>query len=194
MKAKCCAGFSCSGVFRSIYNLCFWAEAPPCINTRTRHERALNAIAKRVSRGSKTLRGCRAAPCWGQGAKPLGFPQSTRGQSMKERSTQSRERVKGGTHLWGQGAKPLGFPQSTREQSMKERSTQSRERVKGGTHLWGQGAKPLAESRGRASGASPSLQLLRVHGDGEADFVAEPVGGGIFDGDVVLVKGETAHH
>ena len=158
MKAKCCAGFSCSGVFRSIYNLCFWAEAPPCINTRTRHERALNAIAKRVSRGSKTLRGCRAAPCWGQGAKPLGFPQSTRGQSMKERSTQSRERVKGGTPLWGQGA------------------------------------KPLAESRGRASGASPSLQLLRVHGDGEADFVAEPVGGGIFDGDVVLVKGETAHH
>ena len=107
MKAKCCAGFSCSWVFRSIYNLCFWAEAPPCINTRTRHERALNAIAKRVSRGSKTLRGCRAAPCWGQGAKPLGFPQSTRGQSMKERSTQSRERVKRGTPLWGQGAKPL---------------------------------------------------------------------------------------
>ena len=35
---------------------------------------ALISIAKRVSRGSKTLRRCRAAPCWGQGAKPLAFP------------------------------------------------------------------------------------------------------------------------
>lgn len=52
--------------------------------------------------------------------------------------------------------------------------------------MWGQGAKPLE--------SPPSLQLLCVHGDGEADFVAEPVGGGIFDGDIVLVKGETAHH
>ena len=104
-----------------LYIICAFGQMrPSCINTRTRHERALNAIAKRVSRGSKTLRGCRAAPCWGQGAKPLGFPQSTRGQSMKERSTQSRERVKGGTPLWGQGA------------------------------------KPLAESRGRASGVTPS--------------------------------------
>ena len=142
-----------------LYIICaFGQRRTPCINTRIQHERALNAIAKRVSRGPKPLRGCRAALCWGQGAKPL------------------------------------GFPQSTREHSMKKRSTQSRERVKGGTPLWGQGAKPLAESRGRASGASPSLQLLCVHGDGEADFVAEPVGGGIFDGDVVLVKGETAHH
>ena len=143
VKAKCCAGFSCSGVFRSIYYLCFWADEPPCINTRIQHERALNSIAKRVSRGSKPLRGCRAALCWGQGAKPLGFPQSTRGQSIKERSTQSRERVKGGTPLWGQGAKPLGFPQSTRGQSMKERSTQSRERVKGGTPLRSPEAEPL---------------------------------------------------
>ena len=132
-----------------LYIICaFGQRQPPCINTRTRHERAFNAIAKRVSRGSKTLRGCRAAPCWGQGAKPLGFPQSTRGQSMKERSTQSRERVKGGT--------PLRSPE----------------------------AEPLAPA--------PSLHLLRVHGDGEADFVAEPVGGGIFDGDVVLIEGETA--
>ena len=128
-----------------LYIICaFGQRRNPCINTRIQHERALNAIAKRVSRGSKTLRGCRAAPCWGQGAKPLGFPQSTREHSMKKRSTQSRDRVKGGTPLWGQGAKPLGFPQSTRGQSMKERSTQSRERVKGGTPLRSPEAEPLA--------------------------------------------------
>ena len=51
--------------------------------------------------------------------------------------------------------------ESTRGHSLKVRTTQSRERVKGGdfvpfhSPLWGQGAKPLAESRGRASGASP---------------------------------------
>ena len=91
-----------------LYIICaFGQRRTPCINTRIQHERALNAIAKRVSRGPKPLRGCRAALCWGQGAKPLGFPQSTREHSMKKRSTQSRERVKGGTPLWGQGAKPL---------------------------------------------------------------------------------------
>ena len=91
-----------------LYIICaFGQRRTPCINTRIQHERALNAIAKRVSRGPKPLRGCRAALCWGQGAKPLGFPQSTREHSMKKRSTQSRERVKGGTPLWGQGARPL---------------------------------------------------------------------------------------
>ena len=154
MKAKCCAGFSCSGVFRSIYNLCFWAEAPPCINTRTRHERALNAIAKRVSRGSKTLRGCRAAPCWGQGAKPLGFPQSTRGQSMKERSTQSRERVKGGTHLWGQGAKPLGFP-PINTRAKHERALNSIARK-------GQGRNSLVGLRGKAPCGVQRQSLWRL--------------------------------
>ena len=151
-----------------LYIICaFGQRRPPCINTRTRHERALNAIAKRVSRGSKTLRGCRAAPCWGQGAKPLGFPQSTREHSMKKRSTQSRERVKGGTPLWGQGAKPLGFPQSTRGKSMKERSTQSRERVKGGTPLWGQGAKPLGfpqSTRGKSMKERSTQSRERVKG------------------------------
>ena len=54
----------------------------PSINTRKKYESALNSIAKWVSRGSKTLRGCRAAPCRspeaaplvGLGAKPLGSP------------------------------------------------------------------------------------------------------------------------
>ena len=59
------------------------------------------------SRGSKTL--------WqGQGAAPLGFPQSTRGSSMQSSPTQSRERVKGGTPLRGQGAAPLGSPKKRR--------------------------------------------------------------------------------
>ena len=41
------------------------------INTRILYAVATNSIAKRVSRGSKTLRGCRAAPCWSPEAKPL---------------------------------------------------------------------------------------------------------------------------
>ena len=43
----------------------------PSINTRKKYESALNSIAKWVSRGSKTLRGCRAAPCWSPEAAPL---------------------------------------------------------------------------------------------------------------------------
>ena len=43
----------------------------PSINTRKKYERALNSIAKWVSRGSKTLRGCRAAPCRSPEAAPL---------------------------------------------------------------------------------------------------------------------------
>ena len=63
---------------------------------------------ERESRGSKTL--------WrGQGAAPLGFPQSTRGSSMQSSPTQSRERVKGGTPLRGQGAAPLGSPKKNEE-------------------------------------------------------------------------------
>ena len=62
---------------------------------------------ERESRGSKTL--------WrGQGAAPLGFPQSTRGSSMQSSPTQSRERVKGGTPLRGQGAATLGSPKKRR--------------------------------------------------------------------------------
>ena len=43
----------------------------PSINTRKKYESALNSIAKWVSRGSKTLRGCRAAPCRSPEAEPL---------------------------------------------------------------------------------------------------------------------------
>ena len=43
----------------------------PSINTRKKYESALNSIAKWVSRGSKTLRGCRAAPCRSPEAAPL---------------------------------------------------------------------------------------------------------------------------
>ena len=70
---------------------------------------------------------------------------STRGHSMKMRSTESREREsRGSKTLWrGQGAAPLGFSQSTRGSSMQSSPTQSRERVKGGTPLRGQGAAPL---------------------------------------------------
>ena len=35
---------------------------------------ATNSIAKRVSRGSKTLRGCRAEPCRSPEAEPLAPP------------------------------------------------------------------------------------------------------------------------
>ena len=46
----------------------------PRINTRKQYERKLNSIAKRVSRGSKTLRGCRAEPCRSPEAEPLASP------------------------------------------------------------------------------------------------------------------------
>ena len=69
------SGLCCRLFYDSQFVFCA-AEAKPCINTRTLHESVLNAIARRVSRGSKTLRRCRAAPCWGQGAKPLGSPPS----------------------------------------------------------------------------------------------------------------------
>ena len=65
---------------------------------------------ERESRGSKTL--------WqGQGAAPLGFPQSTRENSVRASPIQSRERVKGGTPLRGQGAAPLGSPPKKRRGS-----------------------------------------------------------------------------
>ena len=68
----------------------------PPINTRAQLESVTNSIARK-----------------GQGATPLGFPQSTRGHCMSVSPTQSRERVKGRSPLWGQGATPLGSPPLT---------------------------------------------------------------------------------
>ncbi len=97
----------------------------------------------------------------GQGTAPLGFPQSTRGHSMKMRSTESREREsRGSKTLWqGQGAAPLGFPQSTRGNSMKMRSTESREwESRGSKTLWqGQGAAPLASPPKKRRGSRELL-------------------------------------
>ena len=74
----------------------------PSINTRTLYAVALNSIARKgVQRVENPLAGSRGSAPW--------VPQSTRGHSMKVRSTQSRERVKGGTPLRGQGAARLGF-------------------------------------------------------------------------------------
>ena len=64
-------------------------------STRMYYAEAVNSIAKWVSRGSKTLRGCRAAPCRGGGAAPL---------------PGSRDSVPGGCRVapcWGAGAAPL---------------------------------------------------------------------------------------
>ena len=93
-------------------------------------------------------------------------PVSTRGHSMKMRSTESRERVKGGTPLQGQGAAPLGFPQSTRGNSMKMRSTESREwESRGSKTLWqGQGAAPLAPPPKNEEGSRELLLSTRFCG------------------------------
>ena len=75
-------------------------------------------------------------------------PCATRGYSMKVRSTESRERVKGGTPLRGQGAAPLGFPQSTRGHTMQLRSTQSREGCREGRRPFaGAGQSPAGVQR-----------------------------------------------
>ena len=47
---------------------------PSGSSTRDHHAEVTNSIAKRVSRGSKTLRGCRAEPCRSPEAEPLGSP------------------------------------------------------------------------------------------------------------------------
>ena len=47
------------------------------LNTRTLYESVTNSIARRVSRGSKTLRGCRAEPCRSPEAEPLAPPHSS---------------------------------------------------------------------------------------------------------------------
>ena len=90
-------------------------------------------------------------------------PVSTRGHSMKMRSTESRERESRGSKiLWqGQGAAPLGFPVSTRGHSMKMRSTESREREsRGSKTLWqGQGAAPLASPPQKKRRGSRELLL-----------------------------------
>ena len=108
----------------------------PSINTRTLYAVALNSIARKgVQRVENPLAGSRGSAPW--------VPQSTRGHSMKVRSTQSRERVKGGTPLRGQGAARLGFLNQhagavcSRAQLNREKGVQRVE-------------DPLAGSRGRA--------------------------------------------
>ena len=76
-------------------------------------------------------------------------PVSTRGHSMKMRSTESREREsRGSKTLWrGQGAAPLGFPPiNTRKQYAVVTNSIARK---------GQGRNSLAGSRGSAPCASP---------------------------------------
>ena len=111
------------------------------ISTRTRHESVTNSIARTgVQRVEDPLAESRGSA--------LGFPQSTRGHSMRASPTQSREREsRGSKTLWrGQGAAPLGFPQSARGHSVKMRSTESREREsRGSKTLWrSPEAAPLA--------------------------------------------------
>ena len=64
-------------------------------------------------------------PLRGQGAAPLGFPQSTRGRSMQKSPTQSREREsRGSKTLWrGQGAVPLASPLYTKNSYFPCKST-----------------------------------------------------------------------
>ena len=57
------------------------------INTRTLYESVTNSIAKRVSRGSKTLRGCRAEPCRSPEAEPLAPPLYTKNSYFPCKST-----------------------------------------------------------------------------------------------------------
>ena len=63
------------------------AEAKSCINTRAHYAVALNPIARRVSRGSKTLRGCRAEPCRSPAAEPLAPPLYTKNSYFPCKST-----------------------------------------------------------------------------------------------------------
>ena len=77
------------------------------INTRAKHESVTNSIARK-GQGTKSLvesRGKASGRVKGQ--SPLGSPQSTRGQSMNVRPTESRERVKGRSPLWSPEARPL---------------------------------------------------------------------------------------
>ena len=59
----------------------------PPINTRAHYAVALNPIARRVSRGSKTLRGCRAEPCRSPEAEPLAPPLYTKNSYFPCKST-----------------------------------------------------------------------------------------------------------
>ena len=59
----------------------------PPINTRTLYAVVTNPIARRVSRGSKTLRGCRAEPCRSPEAEPLAPPLYTKNSYFPCKST-----------------------------------------------------------------------------------------------------------
>ena len=99
---------------------CTVLHAVPSINTRALYAVALNSIAKRESRGSKTL--------WqGQGAEPLGFPNQHAG-AVCSRAQLNREKgvQRGEDPLAGSRGRAPWVPQSTRGRCMQSRSTQSR--------------------------------------------------------------------
>ena len=76
---------------------------------------------------------------------------AARGHSMRERSTQSRGRVKGRSPLWGQGATPLGLPPiSTRKQYESALNSIARKGVQRVEDPLA--GRALPESRGSASG------------------------------------------
>ena len=117
-------------------------HAVSSINTRTLYAVALNSIAKRESRGSKTL--------WrGQGAEPPGFPNQhagavcSRAQLNREKGVQRVEDPLAGSR----GGAPW-VPQSTCGRCMQSRSTQSRKGSPEGRRPFGRvkGQSPLGSS------------------------------------------------
>ena len=114
-------------------------STPSQRRTRKKQGRTLKSIVKKGSRGNCPLRGA-GSEAFLRKAAVRREPHLTRESSMKECSTQSRERVKGGTPLRGAGAVPLPS------------QGQSPCRVQRDEVPCRAGAVPLPESRGRASG------------------------------------------
>ena len=119
------------------------------INTRAKHENAINSIARK-GQGTKSLVESRGKASGGSRAAPLGFPGQTRGQSMKMRPTQSRkgsrDEVPCGVQrksLWRVKGSALGFPRTNTRAKHENATNSIAKRVKGGTPLRGQGAAPL---------------------------------------------------
>ena len=126
----------------------------PSINTRTLYAVALNSIARKgVQRVENPLAGSRGSAPW--------VPQSTRGHSMKVRSTQSRERVKGGT--------PLRSPEGASGASLENLQIPLAKRGKCGYNEWECARmgtaqdKPWKASRG---GCEPGQDCLMTNHPG----------------------------